>query len=81
MADMTVAVGILAAVGCVIILWLLADSLWNLCQGVKAHLLPYIQPSSVNLTEKFGSWAGRHNFILFSGSAGQVSRVKSCDIY
>jgi uncharacterized membrane protein YdbT with pleckstrin-like domain len=58
MTDTSMIVGILAAVGCVLILWLLADSLWTLFQGVKAHLLPYFQPTSVDLTEKFGSWAG-----------------------
>jgi hypothetical protein len=62
MADVTVAIGILAAIGCVLILWFLTDSLWNLFQGVKAHLLPYFQPTSVNLTKKFGPWAGLHFF-------------------
>jgi hypothetical protein len=58
MTDISMIVGILAAVGCVLILWLLADSLWTLFQGVKAHLLPYFQPTSVDLAKKFGSWAG-----------------------
>lgn len=63
MADVTVTVGILAAIGCVLILWLLTGSLWNLFQGVKAHLLPYFQPSSVDLTKKFGSWAGLYIYL------------------
>lgn len=63
MADVTVTVGILAAIGCVLILWLLTGSLWNLFQGVKAHLLPYFQPSSVDLTKKFGPWAGLHIYL------------------
>lgn len=58
MADVTITVAILASVGCMLILWLLADSLWNLFNGVKAHLLPYFQPTSVDLAKKFGSWAG-----------------------
>lgn len=62
MADISVAVGILATIGCVIIVWLLTDSLWNLFQGVKVHLLPYFQPTSVNLTKKFGPWAGKRNY-------------------
>jgi hypothetical protein len=57
MADMNI-VGFLAFVGCLLILWFLAESLWNLFNGVKAHLLPNYKPTSVDLTKKFGSWAG-----------------------
>jgi hypothetical protein len=58
MADINITVGVLAFVGCLLILWLLVESLWNLFHGVKAHLLPYYKPTSVDLTKKFGSWAG-----------------------
>lgn len=74
MADMTITVGILASVGCMLILCLLADSLWNLFYGVKAHLLPYFQPTSVDLTKKFGSWA------VVTGSTDGIGKAYALEL-
>ncbi|XP_023712321.1 hydroxysteroid dehydrogenase-like protein 1 isoform X2 [Cryptotermes secundus] len=74
MTDISMIVGILAAVGCVLILWLLADSLWTLYQGVKIHLLPYFQPTFVDLTEKFGSWA------VVTGSTDGIGKAYALEL-
>nr|CAD7263185.1 unnamed protein product [Timema shepardi]CAD7573896.1 unnamed protein product [Timema californicum] len=47
----------LAGLGCALLVWLLADSVWALFYGIRVHLMPYITPQPVNLTEMFGTWA------------------------
>ncbi|XP_069693919.1 hydroxysteroid dehydrogenase-like protein 1 [Periplaneta americana] len=74
MADLSVSVGTLAAVGCVLVVWLLADSIWNLVQGVKAHLLPYFQPQAVDLTTKFGTWA------VVTGSTDGIGKAYALEL-
>ncbi|CAG2055835.1 unnamed protein product [Timema podura] len=48
----------LAGLGCALLVWLLADSVWALFYGIRVHLMPYITPQPVNLTDMFGTWAG-----------------------
>nr|CAD7197773.1 unnamed protein product [Timema douglasi] len=47
----------LAGLGCALLVWLLADSVWALFYGIRVHLMPYITPQPVNLMEMFGTWA------------------------
>nr|CAD7605467.1 unnamed protein product [Timema genevievae] len=47
----------LAGLGCALLVWLLADSVWALFYGIRVHLMPYITPQPVNLTDMFGTWA------------------------
>nr|CAD7448656.1 unnamed protein product [Timema bartmani] len=46
----------LAGLGCALLVWLLADSVWALFYGIRVHLMPYITPQPVNLTDMFGTF-------------------------
>lgn len=53
------AVGVFAAAGCALAATLLTDLLWALMLGVRAHLLPRLHFFTIDLKERYGSWAGK----------------------
>ncbi|KAK7789844.1 hypothetical protein R5R35_011237 [Gryllus longicercus] len=71
---MDVLIAILALLGCVLLGWLLADSLWSLILGCKAHVWPHIKGPDADLVSRFGSWA------VVTGSTDGIGKAYAMEL-
>lgn len=56
--------GLVTVAGGVFLLCFITETLWNIINGVRAHVLPrFKDKKSVDLTDKYGTWAGKSSLI------------------